>query len=130
MRRPWLDELTRVLLAALLGTAGLLLAYTALAAPIATPRGGASSATAPTTANAAMKVTVTGTIEAAQWDATGNATAVRIADASGGRFLVARAGKGKELLDHVGRAATVRGRIVSGGSGSLLHVETYRLSQG
>ena len=106
------------------------LAFAVLAAPIATSQGDSSRRVVTTaSSDEAMKVTVTGTIEAVGQDAAGHATAVRITDANGGRFLIAQVGKGKELLAHVGKSATVTGRLLSEAP-RVLEVETFRLRQG
>jgi|SRR5262245_23146959 len=71
-------------------------------------------------------VTVTGTLEAAGRDSAGRATAVKITDASGGRFLIAQVGKGRELVGYVGQSATVTGRLLGAGE-RVLEVESFQL---
>jgi hypothetical protein len=57
-------------------------------------------------------VTLTGQIEAAEYDTDGNVASVAVYDMEKGSVLISKEGKGKELLSHVGVMAKITGTLV------------------
>ncbi|MDH3285672.1 MAG: hypothetical protein OEQ13_13155 [Acidobacteriota bacterium] len=57
-------------------------------------------------------VTLTGEIEAAEYDESGDVRSVMIYDSEWGSVLVSRSEKGKELLGHIGSVVTLQGKIM------------------
>jgi hypothetical protein len=58
------------------------------------------------------QVTLSGYIDAADYDDDGNVTAVSIYDSAWGDVLISKEGKGKELIKHVDAGVELSGRIV------------------
>jgi hypothetical protein len=121
----------RVLIAAIGGLGTATFAFSVLAAPPTTAERDPAQRTM-TLAQAEMKqtTTITGRIEAAKQDASGQPTEVQISDARGERFVIIPEGKGKELAGHVGESVTVTGRLMSEGPAKRLQVVSYRLTRG
>jgi hypothetical protein len=74
---------------------------------------------------------VTGRIEAAGKDVRGMTSALQIADeSSGGRYLIAKDARGKELMSYVGKLAVVKGVLRREASGqAVLAVQSYQLKE-
>jgi len=65
----------------------------------------------PGTAVAEETVTISGEIEAADYDDDGEVTQVSIYDSEWGSVLVLKGGKGNELLSHVGAVVSAAGEL-------------------
>ena len=113
---------------AILGISGL--AFAAAAVPLEI---GADSSGRPGMIRVAAEetITVTGRIEAAGKDVRGMTSALQIADeSSGGRYLIAKDARGKELMSYVGKLAVVKGVLRREASGqAVLAVQSYQLKE-
>ena len=71
----------------------------------------AAPGVAPALADESEAVTVSGEVEAAEYDDDGNVTQVAIYDEEWGSVLVLRTSKGAELMNHVGAMVTANGVV-------------------
>lgn len=131
-RAPWtsflVDSLAGV---AILGISGLALSVVAAPHEVGTDRSDRPAQIQMVAAEEARTITVTGRIEAAEKDVRGMTTALQIADeAGGGRYLIAKDARGKELLSHVGKLAVVKGVLQRETPGQpVLVVQSFRLQE-
>lgn len=84
------------------------------------------------TAALAEEVTISGEVEAADYDEDGNVIDVAIYDEEWGSVFVLRTGKGSALLNHVGEVVSATGEIreLDDDSGYLYSIEVASYSSG
>lgn len=112
---------------AILGAALLGFASASLAAEAASPAKTPDVSSAPP----ATMLKLTGTIEAVDKNVLGHATRVRIVTPDKGTFLIAKAGKGEDLMSHVGETVTVTAHRTQDAQGNeVLSVDGYQIHEG